>query len=141
MASNPSRNQLTPPDDERDDALWDLLGQVPAAQAGPMFSRQVMRKIRLGSHASQPWWRRLFSPVALSTAAAACAVAIGLVVAFHGEPAATTVASQPDAASLVGIEGLVENDAVPADDDELVMTVADLTGDYSHMDALMLLGL
>jgi hypothetical protein len=131
------------PSDERDDQVWALLGEAAPQPAGAMFSRQIMRKIRMEAVDTQPWWRRLMAPLAVSAATAACGIVLGFSLASNqGETAlvasihATTVVKAPANLLANGPSALLE----PADD-ELVMTIADLTGDYSHLEVMMLLGL
>ena len=68
---------------ERDGALWDLLGQARPVEVSPLFSRNVLREIRL---ARQPapsslssifkWWR----PVLIGVTGIAVVVINGLVL-------------------------------------------------------------
>jgi hypothetical protein len=139
MSANHSRQHPTPPS-EGDDSVWGLLEQAPPPVAGPMFSRQVMRTIRMDSHRGEKsWWRRLVAPLAVSTATAVGGIILGFAVASHelGDPGARVVQPVESPAPAVADAGY----RIPADDDELVMTIADLTGDYSHVEVLMLLGL
>jgi len=69
------------------DALWRLLGDCSPKQAGPRFVDDVVRKARLDSGSSQPWWSRWLAPVpAASLAGLAAALVIGFFVTRPPEP-------------------------------------------------------
>lgn len=103
-----------------------------------MFSRQVMRTIRMQSHVQQPWWRRLVGPLAIGAATAACGIAIGFSFLSNQGSAPTGAASaRVETPTAAGANLAVTEPS----DDEMVMTIADLTGDYSHLEVMMLLGL
>jgi len=136
MSADSPRHPTPAPSDERDDQVWALLAQAAPDPASPMFSRQIMRMVRMESRSEQPWWRRLMAPLAVSAATAACGIAIGFSLASSQQGAAPAVAVVEAPAAFPDSHGPLE----PADD-ELVMTIADLTGDYSHLEVMMLLGL
>jgi len=150
--SDSSRSTPLPPDDELDDPLWALLAQVPPPPADPMFSRQVMRAIRVDHQPSLPWWRRLLSPIAVSTATAACGIILGFSFAFLQQPdhaAPNTASHSPDTPALP-IASIPATQ--PADFDihplelydspnQLVATIAEHSQDYSNVQVLVLLGL
>jgi hypothetical protein len=63
-----------------DDAVWELLGQVPRTQPAPNFVSNTVRTARLlGQETRLPWWKKLFAPAPLAGLAAACA-AVALAV-------------------------------------------------------------
>lgn len=90
------------------DPVWDLVDQSAPRQAGPLFSRNVMREIRVAEQPSVPWWKRLLAsrPLMASSLAAAAAVAILLAVnpdkdttgsgVTNNDPASVPVAEQLD---------------------------------------------
>lgn len=56
--------------DEKD-ALWQLLEESPPQEASPLFSRNILREIRLDEEA-KPFWKKLLRPqFALPVTAAA----------------------------------------------------------------------
>lgn len=77
-----------------EDPVWDLLDQVPPAQAGPMFARNVMREIRLAGRSPAPWWKRLLAPVPLAAGAVTVAAVFAVIVASGGH--APAVSDNPD---------------------------------------------
>lgn len=63
------------------DPAWDLLGNASQQKANPMFSRDVMRSIRLDLQQPASWWQRILRPAPITgtlTTAAAC-VALALL--------------------------------------------------------------
>jgi|GEM_PF-3833580 len=131
------------PSDERDDQIWALLGEAAPQPAGAMFSRQIMRKIRVEAVDTQPWWRRLMAPLAVSAATAACGIVIGFSLASKQDETSpmASIHSAPVVKAPANL--MLGGPGTPLEpaDDELVMTIADLTGDYSHLEVMMLLGL
>jgi hypothetical protein len=71
-----------PDQDVDQDPVWELVDQVEPAQASPLFSRNVLREIRLSEDRALPWWKRFLSskPLVASSLAGAAAVAILLSV-------------------------------------------------------------
>ncbi len=61
---------LQPEENESDRRLWDLLGRARRVEAGPLFSRNVVREIRLSQPEKKPVWHGFFGRTALITAAA-----------------------------------------------------------------------
>lgn len=68
-----TQNNKPDPMSEKD-PVWDLLAQASEQKASPMFSRDVMRSIRLEEQkASSTWWKALFTPTtAVATIAVTC---------------------------------------------------------------------
>lgn len=63
--------------DPENDPVWDLLGNASKQEASEMFSRDVMRSIRLDAQEPVSWWQKLLRPapiVGSLTAVAACVV-------------------------------------------------------------------
>ena len=64
------------------DPIWDLLNKASTPEASEMFSRNVLRSIRLEEQQSTPVWRRLLTPapivVTLATAAACLALILNI---------------------------------------------------------------
>jgi hypothetical protein len=60
------------------DPVWDLVDRAQPLEANPLFSRNVMREIRLAEDSAIPWWKRLLAskPLVASSLAAVAAVAI-----------------------------------------------------------------
>ncbi|MEM9080851.1 MAG: hypothetical protein AAGC74_09195 [Verrucomicrobiota bacterium] len=77
--SNPDTTQPSENEDLllENDAVWDLLDQAPPPDAGPMFSRNLMREIRL----AEPEPRSLLGFLSWPRAAFAAAFAL-LGIAF-----------------------------------------------------------
>lgn len=92
-------------EDMEKDAVWELLDKAPTKQAGPMFSRNVMRAIRLEEDAAPatPWWKKVFSPkpVLAMGAAACCALAVTAIYSPSStSTTTTTTASVEDSIQL-----------------------------------------
>ena len=69
--------------DDNNDKVWELLDNASQQEASPLFSRNVMRAVRLEEAASStPWWKMLTNMKALVSvgAVAACAIAVILIV-------------------------------------------------------------
>jgi len=77
------------------DPVWDLLEQSERPEAGAMFSRNVMREIRLSQHTPTPWWKKLLSPKPALTTLAAAACAVIAVPMFLSEPVTPVVVTPP----------------------------------------------
>ena len=63
--------------DQDNDPVWKLLEHASEQKAGPMFSRDVMRSVRL--EPQKTWWQKLLQPAPVMgglTAAAACVALI-----------------------------------------------------------------
>lgn len=59
-----SDDLLGAPFDDKD-ALWQLLEEAPTKKASPLFSRNVLREIRLEKGAKSAFWKKLFKPQVL----------------------------------------------------------------------------
>lgn len=83
------------------DPAWDLLGKASKQEAGEMFSRNVLRSIRLEDQEASPWWKRLLSPAPIVGSLATAAACVALIISTQSttpEPTPTTVALQNTAA-------------------------------------------
>ena len=78
------------------DPVWDLVDRAQPPEASPLFSRNVMREIRVLGDYSVPWWKRLLTskPLIASGLAAAAAVAI-LISVNNGNPTPGLANSNP----------------------------------------------
>lgn len=81
------------------DPVWDLVDRAQPQEASPLFSRNVMREIRLAEHGPAPWWKRLLTsrPLIASSLAAATAVAILVSVKGSGPADNSGLADLPPA--------------------------------------------
>lgn len=76
------------------DPAWDLLGKASKQEASPMFSRNVLRAIRLEEQEATPWWKRLLTPAPIvGTLAAAC---VALIINSPSTTPKTTAISLAD---------------------------------------------
>jgi len=88
---------------ERDDPVWKLLEHASETKPGPMFARDVVRRVRLEESTGRPSWRNrlrsLLSPrVALGGAALAGAAALAFALLPEPSsppPAAKTATMAP----------------------------------------------
>ncbi|MEO1857212.1 MAG: hypothetical protein ABGY95_07615 [Rubritalea sp.] len=62
------------------DPAWDLLGKASKQEASPMFSRNVLRAIRLEEQEATPWWKRLLTPAPIVGTLAAAAACVALII-------------------------------------------------------------
>lgn len=93
---------------ERDHALWDLLGEARQVEVSPLFSRTVLRQIRIARHCPDSislaallnWWRP-----ALIGAAGLAMVTVNGVLLMRRE---TPVAPHPRVSDAETIEHLDE---------------------------------
>ncbi len=115
------------------DAAWELLKNAPETKAGPFFTRNVLREVRLLEDAKAQkggWLSFLFRPQGLALAGAACALAVVAFVIFSqdnsGVNSAPAVAEVSDHTTTETVKALD-----PADEMETVeylgqlMAVAD----------------
>lgn len=65
--------------DPENDPVWDLLGNASQQEAGPMFSRDVMRSIRLEQQQAPAWWQRILRPAPVVGTLATAAACVALV--------------------------------------------------------------
>jgi hypothetical protein len=72
----------SPGKNDGDKALWDLLGLARKTKVGPMFSRNVLREIRLLDQKSSPWETllSLFQKPVILVGAAAVILFTGLIL-------------------------------------------------------------
>ena len=76
---------------QRGDPLWDLLGRAKPVDVSPLFSRNVLREIRIARQPAAPrsllssWWR----PALLGATGLAVLAVNGLVLMKDCEPTAT----------------------------------------------------
>jgi hypothetical protein len=87
------------------DPAWDLLGKASKQEASPMFSRNVLRAIRLEEQEATPWWKRSLTPApivgTLATATAAAAACVALIISTPStapETAPSVATHQPTTA-------------------------------------------
>jgi hypothetical protein len=66
------------------DPVWDLVDRAHPQEASPLFSRNVMREIRLAEHSPAPWWKRLLTSRPLIASSLAAAAAVSILVSVNG---------------------------------------------------------
>ncbi len=84
------------------DAVWELLEKAPTKQAGPMFSRNVMRAIRLedleeNAADSAPWWKKIFAPkpaLAFGAMGAAACGLLAITATLSTDPSSTSTTAE-----------------------------------------------
>lgn len=120
-----------------DQELWELLGKSPSDKASPLFSRNVMREIRLeksNSAAKAPFWRSLLTPRYLVPAAMAMALVLVWPSLFG--PQAETVAKGPTNSALpVEVVESLESSL----ESELLVAAADKPGLFSDEEVIAML--
>ena len=83
------------------DPTWDLLGKASKQEAREMFSRDVLRSIRLEEQESTPWWKRLLTPVPIVGTLATAAACVALIISTPSttpEAVPSVAVHQPSAA-------------------------------------------
>ncbi len=97
--------------DSGDKELWDLMGKARKVEPGPMFSRNVVREVRLAEAAraeqglAAAWLGWLLRPTVLTGFAAIACVAIGLaLLSTRPSPDTSVVEVSPDAISEQSME-------------------------------------
>ena len=80
---------------EGDKALWDLLGSARKVEAGPMFSRNVLREVRKIGDEKFSWrkWFQSFTKPAIAMTAAAILIFSGIVAIQNQEFANISIPS------------------------------------------------
>lgn len=112
------------------DEVWELLQNSPSPQASPLFSRNIMRDIRLDESSSQSFWARFSWPRLIFPAALTVLIAIGFLSLNSPQPLnSPSLATQTQAAeSTQLVEARFEEELLAAaadypelfSDDELV---------------------
>ncbi|MGJ8671349.1 hypothetical protein [Rubritalea sp.] len=102
---------------ENNDPVWKLLDHASEQKASSLFSRDVMRDIRLEEQESQSWWKKLLSPAPIVGTLATAAACIALVLSSQAPEALTPtpVAHAETMSSEQGFDALA--DTVAANDD------------------------
>ena len=67
------------------DPVWDLVDRAQPPEASPLFSRNVMREIRVLGDYSAPWWKRLLTSKPLIASSIAAAAAVAILVSVNNE--------------------------------------------------------
>ena len=83
------------------DPAWDLLGKASKQEASEMFSRNVLRSIRLEAQETIPWWKRLLTPAPIVATLATAAACVALIISTPSttpETVPSSVVHQPTAA-------------------------------------------
>jgi hypothetical protein len=123
----------TPPDDAWEtDAVWKLLDQSPPLTGRARFADDVVRAARL-AESEKPWWKSIFSPVALagfSAATAALAFALISLVGPQSQP--DRQVSLKDSPQAVAIQDVVET--------EMLIVAVDHLDDFSDQELVSLIG-
>jgi len=71
--------------DDNNDKVWELLDNASQQEASPLFSRNVMRAVRLEeAESSTPWWKMFTNMKALVSVGAVAACAIAVVSVYSG---------------------------------------------------------
>lgn len=106
------------------DPAWDLLGKASKQEASEMFSRNVLRSIRLEEQETTAWWKRLFTPAPIVATLATTAACVALIISTQTTTpeAAPTIAQQPTVA-----ESFAEISAVFNSNDELDSVISPIS--------------
>ncbi|MDE0835842.1 MAG: hypothetical protein OSA84_05765 [Akkermansiaceae bacterium] len=115
------------------DATWDLLGKAAAKEAGPRFTDDTLRAVRLLPD-TDPWWSNVmrFSPWAAVTA---CGVFAALFLL--NEPNAGS-GDDPKVVSTVSDEQWVQIEEVA--EAEMLVAAADHLDRFSDQELVSLIG-
>lgn len=115
-----------------DDAVWQLLGQVPRTQPAPDFVSNTVRTARLlGQDKPTAWWKKLFAPMPIAGLAAACA-AVALAVHFL-QPATT----QSPGSGIAAHNAQAIQEVAQA---ELLLAASEDFSEFSDQELVCLLG-
>lgn len=110
------------------DPVWDLLDAASKQEPSPLFSRNVMRAIRLETE-HVPLWKRMLSPrPALASLAAVAACTTITLAILQQQPDSTNVtpspvvssASSPDTSQASAIDQIASEYNVPEDLDDII---------------------
>ena len=127
-------NRNSSPTDEswESDAVWQLLDQAPAPQAGPRFVDDTLRLAKLAGE-EKPWWSRLLSPAPLAgVAAATAAVAFSLVSLLGPSTGNRTQTAAVDLSQAATIQEIAET--------ETLIAAVDHLDDFSDTELVSLIG-
>lgn len=124
-----NREPLKSDDSWESDAVWKLLDQAPAPQAGARFVDDTVRAAKLAADVA-PWWRRWFAPALLTGLTGATAA---LVLAFVG----STQDSSNATAALDSPEAFAIQDIAET---ETLIAAADQLDDFSDKELVSLIG-
>jgi hypothetical protein len=83
------------------DPAWDLLDKASKQEASPMFSRNVLRAIRLEEQEATPWWKRSLTPAPIVGTLATAAACVALIISTPStapETAPSVATHQPTTA-------------------------------------------
>lgn len=72
-------NHLPDPENDTDDAVWDLLAQAPPQQASPTFAQNVLRARRLSEEKKGFSWKAFFTSSAIALPVCAALVLFGII--------------------------------------------------------------
>jgi hypothetical protein len=103
--------------EEQNDPVWNLLENASEQKASPMFSRDVMRSIRLEAQETTPWWEKLLSPAPVFGTLATAAACVAFIV-FSENPETNTpipVVAEQSISTEQGVAILAET--VSSEDD------------------------
>ena len=134
--------------DEQNDPSWDLLKYASQQEAGPMFSRDVLRAVRLSEEVKTPWWKSLLQAkaVLVSGALAVCAllfVPLMMDSTPQGHTPSGAVVQQPTEAIEQEV-ALSEADLLIEDDDlasEFIIALAESPEVFANEETFELIGL
>jgi hypothetical protein len=127
-------NRNSSPTDEpwESDAVWQLLDQAPAPQAGPRFVDDTLRLAKLAGE-EKPWWSWLLSPAPLAgVAAATAAVAFSLVSLLGPSTGNRTQTAAVDLSQAATIQEIAET--------ETLIAAVDHLDDFSDTELVSLIG-
>jgi len=114
-----NRKPLQTDESWENDAVWKLLDQAPPAQASPRFVDDTVRAARLLGQ-SQPWWKKLFSPLPLAgLAGATAALAFSIVPLFGPSSLPGTSVTTLDSDRAAEIQDIAETETLIAAVDHL----------------------
>lgn len=120
-----------PNDTFENDALWQILGRVPAPKAGPRFVDDTVRAARL-LPAAIPWWKRLVSPALLAGATATAVLSISAFLWLGGP--------QPTTAPTLATNTPAANEIAELADSETLSAAAEHLDSFSDTELVSMIG-
>ena len=94
------------PDEDRvveDDPVWDLVDRAAPRAAGALFTRNVMREVRLASERSLPWWKQLITPKPI-LAGSLAAVTVAILITVDSDEPGQTAVTEPAPAPMAELQ-------------------------------------
>lgn len=124
------------------DPAWDLLGKASKQEASEMFSRNVLRSIRLEEQEATPWWKRLLTPAPIVGTLATAAACVALIISSQStapEAAPAVADYQPTTAESFAelSEAYLSNDGLDSVISPISLVATYDTDSFSELDLFL----